>query len=101
MQISIKDSVFFSPDGQTVAGLTDRSTLFGGQTPESFKFLPYLELNRNASAEQLKQIRGSSELAFQNGFTIRMIPGEETNFKLTTTDDMVRLQQFLSDQKNT
>ena len=98
--ISIKDAVFFSQDGQTIAGLTDRSTLFRGQTPESFKFFPYLSINLSASADQLKQIRGSSELAFRNGFTVRMIPGEETNFKLTTQEDMDRFYSICNLSEN-
>jgi len=94
--IPLKDTVYHSIDGQSITNLTDRSTLFCGQSPESFRLLPYLALNKAATKQELQQIRGSSEIAFRGGFNIRMIPGEETNFKLTTSDDLVRLRSLLN-----
>lgn len=96
--IPMKDSLCCSLDGRTISGLADRSTLFCGQSPESFRLLPYLELNRNASVEALQQTRGSFEIAYRNGLDIYMIPGEENNFKLTTSEDMNRLYSILENE---
>ena len=93
--IGVKDTIYYSRDGKTVHSLTDRNTLFCGQSPEVMKLRPYLELCKNLSAEQMLNIRGSCELAFQNGWDICMIPGEENNFKLTTAEDMGRLCNLL------
>lgn len=93
--IPMKDTVYCSTNGNSVTGLTDRSTLFCGQSPEAFKFLKYLQLNKNTPTAQLKAIRGSCELAYANGLDICMIPGEEMNFKLTTKEDMDRLHKVL------
>lgn len=95
--IAVKDTIYYSRDGQTVHDLTDRSSLFCGQSPEVLKLLPYLELCRNLSAEQMLNIRGSCELAFRNGWDVCMIPGEEYNFKLTTAEDMSRLRKLLEE----
>lgn len=93
--IPVKDTIYYSLDSTSITDLTDRSTLFCGQSPEAFKLTPFLELNLHTPMEKLQQIRGCCELAFQNGFDICMIPGEEMNFKLTTIEDMDRLSNFL------
>lgn len=95
--IGVKDTIYYSRDGETIHDLTDRSALFCGQSPEVLKLLPYLELCRDLSAEQMLNIRGSCELAFQSNWDIRMIPGEENNFKLTTVEDMSRLRRILEE----
>lgn len=93
--IPVKDTMYYSVDGKTINDLTDRSKLFCGQSPEAFKLQRYLALNEETPRQILQQIRGCSELAFQNGFHICMIQGEEMNFKLTTAEDLDRLCTFL------
>lgn len=96
--IPMKDTVYYSIDGKSVTNLTDRSTLFCGQSPEAFNLQKYLQLNKETPVEQLKLIRGCCELAYQNGFNLCMVSGEETNFKLTTMADLERLRSILMDQ---
>ena len=95
--IPVKDTIYMSRDGKTVQDLTDRSTLFCGQSPEVVRLLPYLELCKGLTPEQMLNVRGSCELAYQNGWNISMIPGEENNFKLTTAEDMSRLVKLLEE----
>ena len=95
--IPMKDTIYVSHNGSKIHDLTDRSTLFCGQSPEVMRLCPYLEICEELSPEQMESIRGSCELAFQKGFDIAMIPGEETNFKLTTADDLGRLRRILEE----
>lgn len=94
--VSINDALYYSEDCSSLGAVADRSKYFCGQSPEVFWLLQHLELNTKVPSEELALIRGSSELAFKNGLDICMIPGEETNFKLTTPDDMLRLHFYLS-----
>lgn len=96
--IPMKDTVYYSVDGKSVTSLTDRSTLFCGQSPEAFNLQKYLQLNKEIPTEQLKLIRGCCELAHQNGFDLCMVPGDEMNFKLTTQADLERLRSILAEQ---
>lgn len=93
--IKVKDTIYQSFDGQHVSSLLDRNTLYAGQSPESFKFTPYLEAHRNSSEEELLKINGSSELALLKGLKVDMIPGEENNFKITSPEDLQRFKQIL------
>lgn len=97
--LSVTDTTYVSQDGKHISGLLDRSTLFSGQTPEAFRLQPYLEINKNASAEELENTRGSTEIAYKHGLNIRLIPGEYSNYKLTTPTDLERFRTSLEDAK--
>lgn len=93
--ITTKDTIYHCEDGRFITGLFNRATLCCGQTPESFRLDICLELNRKATPADLERFHGCSELAFQYGLNVRIIPGEEMNFKLTTQEDLDRLYTVL------
>ena len=45
--------------------------------------------------------RGSSEIAYKNGMEIRLFPGAEKNFKITTMEDLTNFEAELSKEGNT
>lgn len=94
--LEIRDTVYQSTDGKNVTALADRSTLFCGQSPETFRLQKYLQLNLQASKEELEATRGGCEMAFRNGLKVGILMGEDWNFKLTTPADMDRLLSYLS-----
>ncbi|MCH5230723.1 MAG: 2-C-methyl-D-erythritol 4-phosphate cytidylyltransferase [Muribaculaceae bacterium] len=97
--VKVKDTIYQSHDGKDIDSLLDRSTLYAGQSPESFKFLPYLHAHLESSEKELMKINGSSELAMLKGMKVGMIPGEEDNFKITTREDLERFKQFLESNR--
>ena len=88
--LPMKDTVYMSQNGVNISGLLERSTLFVGQAPEAFRLREYAKMNHDCTLEELKAYPGSSQIAYQHGLEVRMIPGEEINFKLTTPEDMAR-----------
>lgn len=96
--IPINDTVYQSFDHQSISALLDRSTLFKGQSPESFHLWAFTELNRSVSPEELNATRGTSEIAFRHNMDVSLIPGEDTNFKLTTPADMAQFESIVSGQ---
>lgn len=95
--LAVTDTTYVSQDGTHISGLLDRSTLFSGQTPEAFRLRPYLQINANASQEELENTRGSTEIAYKHGMKMRLIPGEYSNFKLTTPTDLDRFRAILEE----
>ena len=73
----------------------DRSVLFAGQSPESFRLWKFTEVNRKTDLQTLRSIRGASELAFMNGLDMYLIRGEDNNFKITTGADLDRFRSIL------
>lgn len=92
--LPMKDTVYESRNGKCISGLLERNTLFVGQAPEAFRLSEYARLNHSVAPEQLGRYQGSSQIAFQYGVEVRMIPGAEINFKLTTPEDMDRFREI-------
>lgn len=95
----MKDAILLSRTGEVIDGLLDRNQLFRGQAPESFLLQPYYQLNRNTPPEELRKYLADHELCFQAGWRVHCIPGEETNFKLTTPDDIDHMISLLREGK--
>ncbi|MDL2302295.1 2-C-methyl-D-erythritol 4-phosphate cytidylyltransferase [Lachnospiraceae bacterium OttesenSCG-928-D06] len=88
--IEMKDTIYKSKDGVVVSELLKRDELFAGQAPESFKYGKYLKVHEKYSEKELENFSGSAEIAYANGLSIRIIEGEESNFKITTKEDLER-----------
>lgn len=89
--LPMKDTVYLSKDGH-IESLLERSAVVAGQAPESFLFGKYLAANEALLPEKIKHINGSTEPAYLYGMSIKCIPGDEGNYKITTIDDLKRWQ---------
>lgn len=92
--LPVKDTIYYSETGEQISTLLNRDQLFAGQAPESFKHEKYLAVHQGMTVEDLGKVRGSSEIAFKNGLRIKMITGDEHNYKITT---IVDLEKFKSE----
>ncbi len=86
--IPVKDTIYLSKTGCEIDALLNRDQLFAGQAPESFDFKKYFEIHKGLTESELESVRGSSEIAYRNGFKMRLIPGDEHNYKITTIADL-------------
>ncbi|NLG03773.1 MAG: 2-C-methyl-D-erythritol 4-phosphate cytidylyltransferase [Clostridia bacterium] len=98
--ITLKDTVYQSKDGTTISGLLNRDELFAGQAPEAFKLDAYLAIHDAMSDEELGNVRGSSEIAYRYGMKIKMVKGDEANFKITTKEDLDKFKLLIKKSKN-
>lgn len=97
--LPITDTAYTSHDGQWVDGLLDRSALFAGQAPEAFRFWPCLELYRNTEEEILNAMSGSCQLPYREGWKVKMIPGEQSNIKITYAEDLKTCETLLTERR--
>ena len=93
--IPMKDTVYMSEDGKSISRLIDRSKIFAGQAPELFKLKQYFYANMELLPDKIKIVNGASEPAIMAGMDIAMIPGDESNFKVTTDSDMERFRGII------
>lgn len=93
--LPMKDTVYFSEDGKAVSSLLPRERVFAGQAPEVFRFQKYYQANMALSQEELSAVNGSTEPAILAGLDVVMIPGEEENFKVTTSADLERFRGII------
>lgn len=92
--LPVKDTIYYSDNGEQISSLLNRDHLYAGQAPESFRFHKYYTLHEGMTEEKLSLVKGSSEIAFRNNLRIKMIKGDEHNYKITT---MVDLEKFKSE----
>ena len=86
--ISVKDATYQSTDGQELTAILPRTELYSGQSPECLRYGPFLAVHNRFTKEEIAGIRGCSELAFRAGMRVKLIPGIEQNFKITTKEDL-------------
>lgn len=95
--LPLNDTIYYSDNGEEITNLMDRSKLYAGQAPEAFNLYKYYAINENTSKEELNKIRGTSELAYKKGLNVKLIAGEDTNFKITTRADLTRFEMIVKE----
>ncbi len=90
------DSVFVSQDGKILTSLLQRSTLWQGQTPQSFRF----EIIQKAHEHfrlmpDPPSITDDCSLVHLLGGNIAVCMGDRRNMKLTTAEDLLTLEAFI------
>ena len=93
--LPVKDTLYMSKDGNSISSLLKRSEIVAGQAPEAFRFGKYIAVHDQMSYEDILKISGSTEIAYKAGLNIKLVPGEELNFKITTTEDLDNLKHVL------
>lgn len=93
--LPMKDTVYTSKNGKTIASLLKREEIYAGQAPEVFELGKYYEANLRLMPEKILMINGSTEPAVMAGLDVAMIPGDEGNFKITTKSDLERFGRIM------
>ncbi|HEY8626012.1 MAG TPA: 2-C-methyl-D-erythritol 4-phosphate cytidylyltransferase [Solirubrobacteraceae bacterium] len=75
-------------DGRTVARTVDRARLWAVQTPQVFTLAALTRALSGASAEDLAAATDDAWLVERSGGTVRLLPSEELNLKVTTPEDL-------------
>ena len=86
-------AMYYSEDGLTITSLLKRENVFSGQAPESFLFKKYYNCFCNMTSLQLAEIKGTSEIAFKSGLKVKLVKGDEHNYKITTLNDLKLFQK--------
>ena len=83
----VKDTMIFSENG-IATDMPDRSKLFHGQAPDSFKFKLIYDSIKSLSDEEKKRITGTAQICQTKNITIHTFLGDEKNIKITTVMDL-------------
>ena len=80
-------------DTGIVSDTADRTTLWRAQTPQGFRYGKILNAHRKFANEDLTDDAAVAERA---GTDVAMVHGNETNFKITTQDDLERAKTMMT-----
>ena len=94
--LPMKDTVYYSDDGNSISHLLDRSKIYAGQAPEAFVLGKYIKANEALLPTDIYKINGSTEPAILAGMDVVMIPGDENNYKITTQNDLMKFKEEIS-----
>ena len=93
--LKVSDTIKTVDDGGKIINTLDRSRLYRAQTPQTFR----LDLGLCAFAHAGKTgFRGTDEASVlaHSGIPVGIVPGAETNIKLTTPQDLSMAERILS-----
>lgn len=93
--LPMKDTLYYSEDGNSINKLLERDKIYAGQAPEVFCLEKYLKACEELLPDKIMDIRGSTEPAVMAGLDMVMIPGDEKNFKITTKEDLQRYRRCM------
>lgn len=79
--------------GALVVGTVDRENLWRAQTPQGFRFADILAAHRQHAGAGLTDDAAVAERA---GLTVAIVAGDEDNVKVTTDDDLRRVQRHFA-----
>ncbi|MCO6416234.1 bifunctional 2-C-methyl-D-erythritol 4-phosphate cytidylyltransferase/2-C-methyl-D-erythritol 2,4-cyclodiphosphate synthase [Siccirubricoccus sp. KC 17139] len=78
-------------EGGLIAVTVPRAGLYRAQTPQAFRFAPLLAAHRAAAEEATDD----AQLLERAGATVALVPGAETNVKITFPEDLARVEAML------
>ena len=82
------DTIVVSEDNQIISDIPDRTKMYQGQTPQSFKIKKLKELYLGLSDEEKNILTDAAKIFVIKGLPVKLVEGEETNIKVTYQYDL-------------
>ena len=92
--IAVVDTLKRADDAGIIADSVSRDGLWRAQTPQGFKYADLLAAHRSAIGQELTDDAAVMEAS---GHRIAVVLGDEDNIKVTTPDDLMRMEEIMSD----
>ncbi|HCJ08701.1 MAG: 2-C-methyl-D-erythritol 4-phosphate cytidylyltransferase [Lachnospiraceae bacterium] len=86
--IPATDTIVESKDHQLITSIPDRSTMYQGQTPQSFKAMHLRDLYESLSDTEKEILTDACKILVIKGEQVHLVEGEESNIKITYPYDM-------------
>jgi 2-C-methyl-D-erythritol 4-phosphate cytidylyltransferase len=91
--VTVKDTIKVVDDAMCIRDTPDRSNLWAAQTPQGFS-VPLLKKCHAEGKAQGWEVTDDAALFERCGLPVYIVPGEETNLKVTTPVDLA-IAQFI------
>lgn len=97
--IAATDTIVESADGITIDSVPDRSKMYQGQTPQSFKAKELRETYMSLTEEEKDILTDATKIYVLKGKPVRLINGESFNIKITYPYDLEVAETLLKGDK--
>ena len=96
--VTVKDTIKVVDADLLVTGTPDRAHLWAAQTPQGFQ-VNLLKACHEKGLQNQWEVTDDAALFEKCGLQVKVVPGEETNLKVTTPMDLAIAQFVLSDRR--
>ena len=86
--IPATDTIVESKDHQMISDIPDRSVMYQGQTPQSFKAKHLKMIYESLTEEEKKILTDACKILVMKGENVHLVEGEESNIKITYPYDL-------------
>ncbi len=88
------DTIVVSQDAQQIDSIPDRSMMYQGQTPQTFKINILKELYSQLKPSEKNILTDACKICVMKGAPVKLVKGNSSNIKITTISDY-KIAQFL------
>lgn len=89
------DTIIKSKDGKLISSIPNRSTMYQGQTPQSFKMSALKDLYNDLSDEEKSILTDACKIFIFRNKPVKLVKGDTFNIKITTVSDYKIAQAIL------
>lgn len=86
--IPATDTIVESKDNQFITNIPDRSVMYQGQTPQSFKAMHLRDLYESLTDEEKEILTDACKILVIKGEKVHLVDGEVSNIKITYPYDL-------------
>ena len=86
--IPATDTIVESTNKKMISNIPDRSTMYQGQTPQSFRAKQLKEIYESLTKEEKEILTDACKILVIKGENVHLVDGEESNIKITYPYDL-------------
>ncbi len=91
--VRVVDTLKRADEANSIVDTVSRDGLWRAQTPQGFKFAELLAAHHAVSGQELTDDAAVMEAS---GHAVKIVQGDENNIKVTTPDDLSRMEEIMS-----
>lgn len=95
--IPATDTIVESQNHKHISSIPDRSSMYQGQTPQSFRAKKLRDIYNNLSAEEKEILTDACKILVLKGEQVELVEGDVTNIKITYPSD-IRIAESLMEE---
>lgn len=91
------DTIVVSEDGKLISDVPDRTTMFLGQCPQTFRVSQLKAVYNSLTEEERKTLTEATKIYTMRGLPVYLVKGAVSNIKITTPADYKMAQAIAED----
>ena len=97
--IPATDTIVEAEDGAQISNIPNRSIMYQGQTPQSFKAMKLMEVYNSLTDDEKNILTDAAKILVLKGEKVALVSGETFNIKITYPYDLRIAKSLLEDEE--